>query len=201
MALTLTRVKARRRFASLRHPLLRGCVFVQSRFIAKNFTFSPPSPQFVHLTVTNNSFIFVIGEVPLPHQLALFFFFGALLTTVFPNCKSFYNSRFWEVGKLYRQLNVPRKTKKKNVSCDLHDLSWQKLFPVEISPDMKLRQFRGGRRRDSHPLWVAHYLCTVVCGRVVAGLILTIFTCSENDRSSILYHPGVNFKTCKKLTL
>ena len=33
------------------------------------------------------------------------------------------------------------KKDKKNVPCELHDLSWQKLFPVEIWPDLKLRQF------------------------------------------------------------
>ena len=85
--------------------ILRGCVFVQSRFIAKNFTFSPP-PQYVHVNVTNHSFLFAISEVQgrpsipfmdkssarllnfwsvlfcvyavgsVPHQLALFLFRG-----------------------------------------------------------------------------------------------------------------------------
>ena len=64
LIITRARGKAKLRFASLRHPPSsspRGCVFVQSRFIAKNFT-SPP-PQFVQVTVTNNSFVFVIREM------------------------------------------------------------------------------------------------------------------------------------------
>ena len=64
---------------------LRLCVILSSAAVSlcnlaslpKISPFLLPPPQFVHLTVTNNSFIFVIGEVS--HQLALFFFFGALL--------------------------------------------------------------------------------------------------------------------------